>query len=98
MVELSGRCFCGAVAFALTGAPLKFLSCHCESCRRATSSPVTTYVIARRTDVRYTRGAPKTYAASPGVKRSFCADCGSPLAYESESRPDHIDLFAASFS
>jgi hypothetical protein len=98
MAKLSGHCLCGEVAFELAGPPLKVLHCHCESCRRSTSSPVTTFVIARRADVRFTQGAPKPYASSPGVKRSFCANCGSPLAYESDRRPDQIDLYAASFS
>jgi hypothetical protein len=98
MAKLSGHCLCGAVAFELAAPPLTVIHCHCESCRRATSSPMTTFVIARRTDVRFTKGSPKAYASSPGVKRSFCPECGSPLAYESEGRPDQIDLYAASLS
>ena len=98
MAPLTGRCLCGAVTFAVDGAPLKVVHCHCESCRRATSSPITTFVIVKRADVRYTRGAPATYASSPGVQRSFCGSCGSPLAYESAQRADMVDLYACSLS
>jgi hypothetical protein len=34
--------------------------------------------------------------SSPGVVRSFCDRCGSPLAYESDQRPDDIDLYVCS--
>jgi hypothetical protein len=52
----------------------------------------------RRPDLRYTQGAPKTYASSPGVRRSFCDQCGSPLAYETDERPDQIDLYVCSLA
>jgi hypothetical protein len=98
MAELTGRCLCGAVLFAISGTPLRIVYCHCESCRRTTSSPATTYLIMQRADVRYTQGTPRSYASSPGVRRSFCARCGSPLAYEADDRPDHIDLFACTLN
>jgi len=98
MSDLLGHCFCRAVTFAVSGRPLKVTHCHCESCRRATSSPVTTFLVVRRPDFRYTQGAPKTYASSPGVRRSFCDQCGSPLAYETDERPDQIDLYVCSLA
>jgi hypothetical protein len=98
MSDLFGHCFCGAVTFAVSGRPLKVTHCHCESCRRATSSPVTTFLVVRRPDFRYTQGAPKTYASSLGVRRSFCDQCGSPLAYETDERPDQIDLYVCSLA
>ena len=98
MTSLSGRCLCRAIGFTVSGEPLKVVHCHCESCRRTTSSPLTTFVIVRRADFRYTQGTPTVYASSQGVRRSFCARCGSPLAYESDQRPDAIDLYACSLS
>jgi hypothetical protein len=74
------------------------LHCHCESCRRQTSSPVATFVMVPRSALRFTRGQPKEYASSPGVRRSFCAECGSPIAYRTDKRPDIVDLFAGTLA
>jgi hypothetical protein len=95
MDRMTGRCFCRAITFEVTGPPRMVVHCHCESCRRSTSSPVATFLIVNKTDFKYTRGEPKVFASSPGVKRSFCGRCGSPLAYETEQRPKHTDLYVA---
>ena len=91
-----GRCLCGAVTFEYRGPENWRAHCHCESCRRATSSPMTTYMGVPRARARFTGAAPAVYASSPGVRRLFCATCGSPVAYESDRYPDEIHLFAAS--
>ena len=31
---VTGRCLCGDVRYQFTGAPVKVLHCHCDSCRR----------------------------------------------------------------
>jgi hypothetical protein len=38
------------------------------------------------------QGAPVVYLSSPGVERSFCGRCGTPLTYRHERRPDEIDV------
>ncbi len=98
MDALTGHCLCRTVAFEISAAPLRVLYCHCESCRRATSAPVAAFLIVQRAGFRYTRGMPRHYASSPGVRRSFCEACGTPLAYETEQRPDQIDLYVCSLS
>ena len=35
------------------------------------------------------------YASSPGVRRGFCGNCGSPMSFEIETRPGEIDLYVA---
>ncbi len=67
--------------------------CHCHSCRRNTGSALATFVGIAREGFRYTQGTPGTYASSPGVTRSFCAACGTPLAYEAERFPGEIHLY-----
>ena len=44
------------------------------------------------------RGERATYASSPGVTRSHCARCGTPIAYETAKRPDEIDLYLGAFA
>jgi hypothetical protein len=94
----TGRCLCRAIEYEYDGDPLEVLHCHCDSCRRQTSSPVATFVMVRRSALRFTRGVPKQYASSPDVRRSFCGECGSPIAYEIDRRPDVVDLFAGSLT
>ena len=72
-----GRCQCGAIAYEFEGAPRWVMHCHCENCRRAVSSAVATYLGVRLEQFRYLKGEPTHYESSPGVKRYFCATCGS---------------------
>jgi len=37
----TGRCLCGAVTYSYEGLENWQAHCHCESCRRATASPMT---------------------------------------------------------
>src|SRR5437016_14461594 len=94
MNTISGHCLCRAVAFSYEDAPNWTLHCHCESCRRATSAPMATWISVPRTTFRFTAGKPAYFASSPGVRRGFCARCGSPLTYENERVPDEIHLLA----
>jgi len=91
--SVTGRCLCGDIRFVYRGTPIKVLHCHCESCRRHVSGPIATFVCIRRAALRFTAGAPKIYASSPGVRRTFCDRCGSPIAYESDRNPQQVDLY-----
>ena len=81
-VATTGRCLCGDIRFEYRGAPLETGYCHCESCRRHTSQPFVAFVVVDKRSFRYTRGAPVRYASSPGVERTHCGRCGSPLSFE----------------
>lgn len=96
MTSTTGRCLCGAVRYAFSG-PVKWQAhCHCESCRRATSSPVTSFFSVPSQGFGWTGAEPGAYRSSPGVTRRFCTTCGSPVSYENEEMPDEIHLYAAS--
>ncbi|HLY67771.1 MAG TPA: GFA family protein [Chloroflexota bacterium] len=90
--EREGRCLCGAVRYAVKGDPIWVAHCHCESCRRANSAAFATFAGFRRENFRLLAGEPGRYASSPGVWRSFCARCGSPLTYEGERWPDEVHI------
>jgi hypothetical protein len=87
----TGRCLCGDIRFEYRGAPIETLHCHCESCRRHTSSPLSTFVVVDKGSFCYTKGVPIAYASSPGVERTHCGRCGSPIAYENK---DEFALYA----
>ncbi len=95
MAGKSGRCLCGAVRFSYEGPEVWVGHCHCESCRRATASPFTTFLGVPRHAVRFAGTPARSYRSSPGVRRSFCGTCGTPIAYESDRFPDEIHLYAA---
>ena len=93
---LSGHCLCGGVRFRTTGLVRASGHCHCESCRRAASSPVTTFFTVPRKGTELSGESLRYYASSPGVRRGFCGNCGSPMSFETERRPEDIDLYVAS--
>ncbi len=88
----TGRCLCGGVRFEADGAPLWVAHCHCDSCRRATASAVATFVCFDDDRVRWTAGERRLFNSSPGVTRSFCGTCGTPLAYQAERWPGEIHI------
>jgi hypothetical protein len=95
MSETSGRCLCGGVTFAYEGPELWRGYCHCGSCRRNTASPVTAFLGVPADKARLEGETLAVYVSSPGVRRSFCSRCGTPMAYESENEPGEIHFYAA---
>jgi hypothetical protein len=92
----TGRCLCGAVRFEYSGPENWMGHCHCESCRRNTASPFTSFLGVPNGSWRWSGEAPTTYHSSELVTRSFCPKCGTPMAYQTEQRPDEIHFYAAS--
>jgi hypothetical protein len=89
---VTGRCLCGDIRYEYRGAPIETLHCHCESCRRHASAPITTFVCVPAESFRYISGTPVAYASSPGVTRTHCGRCGSPISYTS-NRSAQVDLY-----
>ena len=96
-MTITGGCLCGAVRFCLTGPPRQTGLCHCRSCRKHTGAPVAAFADCKRAAVAFTQGEPTRFASSPGVRRGFCADCGSTLSFEWDGRPDEIALHIGAF-
>ena len=95
-LPLSGRCLCGNIRYRATAAPLWQAHCHCESCRRATSAPFTSFFGIADGGWEWTGPAPATYASSEGVWRDFCPRCGVQMAYRATRFPGEIHFYAAS--
>jgi hypothetical protein len=94
--EHAGGCLCGAVRYRASGAPSWIANCHCASCRRATGAPLTTYAGFAAERFAWTAGAPLRFSSSPGVTRSFCGRCGTPLTYEGARWPDEVHVLIGS--
>jgi hypothetical protein len=89
----TGQCLCGDIRFEAAGDPIWVSHCHCRSCRRNTGAAVATFVGFRRNQVTYTAGERRIFESSPGVRRGFCAHCGTPLTYEGDRFPAEIHLY-----
>jgi hypothetical protein len=97
-MKRTGHCLCGAVTYAIQGPETWACHCHCDSCRRQTASPVTTFLGIPLARFQWTGAAPKTFASSPGVTRSFCATCGTPMAFQADRYAGEIHLYAATLT
>ncbi len=96
MADLSGRCACGAITWKTAGPVLWAGHCHCDSCRRTTSAPFTSFFGVPRKSVFWS-GVLADHLSSDGrVRRQFCASCGTPMTYQSEVWPEEVHLYAAS--
>ncbi len=82
--QATGGCMCGAVRYEVNGDPFSVLHCHCLSCRRHTGAPVVTLAGFKQDQIRFTTGDPRIYKSSPGVRRAFCGQCGTPLTWEGD--------------
>ncbi len=80
---LTGRCLCGAVHYEVSGAPLRFVHCHCERCRRATGTGHATNLLLKPGGVDWqgTEQHVKHFKVPEAerFKTAFCTTCGGPL-------------------
>ena len=92
---LEGGCFCGAVRYRITAAPLTTSICHCRSCRRAAGAQSVAWLVVARSAFSLSDSA-RTFRSSPGVERTFCPTCGTSLTYSHDSSRATIDVTTAS--
>ncbi|MBX2867653.1 MAG: GFA family protein [Acidiferrobacterales bacterium] len=90
-----GRCLCGGVTFEITTCTPSCVNCHCESCRRQCSSPMTTYIGVPDGQWRWSGSLPKVFHSPPWVERSFCENCGTPMSFRSRKMSDVMHFYLA---
>ena len=95
MNKMTGRCLCGAVTWASDGPVLWAGHCHCDSCRRATSSPFTSFFGVPRDGVTWAGEMAERVTSGGRVRRRFCAKCGSQMTYQYTGWPTETHLYAA---
>ena len=86
---LSGRCYCGACRIEAKS-PQIVAYCHCSDCRRVTGAPVGAFAAFAPADVAFVPPLGEGVSHNPGVRRWYCADCGSPLAATYDYLPGQI--------
>ena len=92
----TGRCFCGAVKYVVTGAPINVRVCHCQDCQRLTGSAFFVRALFPRNLVTVT-GVLAEFPSSDDLIRKFCPRCGSQIFVERKSNPDAIAIALGSF-
>lgn len=56
---------------------------------------MTTYFGVRDGHWRWIGEEPKRFNSSPGVERSFCPHCGTPMSFRSTAMSDVVHLYVA---
>jgi len=87
-----GGCFCGLVRYRCGALLYPPTLCHCESCRRVAGAHSVGWVTVAVETMEFTATKPAEFVSSPGVTRSFCGRCGTPLTYRGEGRQGEIDV------
>ena len=82
-----GGCLCGNVRYQIERRYLNAMHCYCDMCRKAHGTAMSTHVVMRPDQLRWTRGESglQPYESSPRSFRSFCARCGSHLLVHGQS-------------
>lgn len=77
---LTGKCFCGAVAYSVADEFLYAAHCHCSNCRRTTGSAFKPFAGIERAKLALTQGhdALMIYGDALG-NDTHCKRCGSLL-------------------
>lgn len=88
--EITGRCYCGATTLDVTQPPRTVAYCHCTDCRRVTGAPVAAFAAFDETAVTFTPNEGRQVNANPGVVRTSCPVCGSPLTGRYEYLPGQV--------
>lgn len=80
-MDLTGECFCGAVAYRIDRPLSAARSCHCSRCRKAFSSAASAYALVEPGSLTWTRGEEllTSYVGAHGAGKQFCQRCGSML-------------------
>jgi hypothetical protein len=95
---VTGRCFCGAVRFAVELPTLFCAHCHCSMCRRIHGAAYVTWFRIPYARFHLLAGAERLvrFPSSDHGTRSFCGACGAPLLCESTRHPELLDVTLAS--
>lgn len=91
----TGRCHCGRTRWRFEGPETWACYCHCDDCRRNCAAPVVAWLGVPLAAFAWTGEAPQVRESAPGVRREFCATCGTPMGFEADHYPGGMHLYAA---
>jgi len=80
-----GGCLCGAVRYRVRGPTTWAAVCYCDSCTRASGGVAVAWAGFKSTNFRIVKGSLAVFESTPGVRRGFCAHCGTSLTYQKDA-------------
>ena len=93
---MHGGCFCGAVRYALTAAPVLVSYCHCTMCRRTSGAPMVAWATYAPDAFRWEAASARELQSSAHARRTFCPSCGTPLTFGEVPHGTFIDVTVGS--
>jgi hypothetical protein len=90
----AGSCLCGNIKYEIDGELSDFGYCHCRSCRKANGTAFGANAGVDRSAFKLLSGADslREFASSPGKRRVFCSNCGSPIYAYLTKTPDVLRI------
>jgi hypothetical protein len=90
-----GGCACGALRYALKGAPLLAYACHCHTCQTRSGAAFSLTLVVRSADLTLI-GEPEMVArlARDGrqTRHSYCPACRVPVTAIAPVAPDYMSV------
>ncbi len=97
-MEHQGGCHCGAVRYEVNGEPQHVALCHCSDCRKSAGAPMVAWAAFAEDEFTLLQGNLTEFNSSGTAIRSFCAKCGTGIAYRNaEYLPGVVDIQTATF-
>lgn len=84
-MSFTGRCYCGACTYEVTGPTFYHAQCHCRECQYLTGGGPNYFMMCKAEDFGFTKGDPAAFTRPDldnPVTRRFCGDCGTHLVTE----------------
>ena len=92
-MDVTGRCYCGAVQYKVEGDPMFKGQCHCRECQYIAGGSPNMVMGMPDATFSYTKGSPKAFTRADldnAVTREFCPDCGTHLLAKSAGLPGAV--------
>lgn len=81
-MAITGKCYCGEIAYQADGDPIFKAQCHCRECQHIAGGSPNLLMGVPADTFSYTKGQPKQFSRSDldnPVTREFCGTCGTHL-------------------
>jgi hypothetical protein len=73
---LTGKCYCGAVHYAVADEFLYAMNCHCSNCRRTTGAAFKPFAGIERAKLDVTQGQDRLLIYGRDIEKAHDAHCG----------------------
>lgn len=87
-INITGRCSCGAITYAVSAAPQLSVLCFCRNCLRAFGADGYPGMMVKAAHFHVTKGCASRFTrgseSGRSVTRCFCGVCGTSLWGETE--------------